>query len=92
MVLYRDVTPKILVNGHLSKSLHIERGVKQGDAFSNGIFNICIDPLIRNIIMSRERMFRFGMSRNDNCERCGAVETYVHLFWGCAESRMGWSG
>jgi hypothetical protein len=47
--IYRNLTAKILVNGYLSESLKIERGVKQGDALSCAIFIICIDPLIRNL-------------------------------------------
>ena len=27
---------------------------------------------------------------NDECERCGEVETYKHLFWECRESRRVW--
>ena len=38
-----------MINGFLSKSIQIERGVKQGDALSCAIFILCIDPLIRNI-------------------------------------------
>ena len=49
-----------MINGHLSKKVNIKRGFKQGDAFSNGLFNLSIDPLIRNLIASREiRMVRF---------------------------------
>ena len=36
-------------------------------------------------------MLRFGMSRSDECERCGEVETYKHLFWECSESRKVWA-
>ena len=39
---------------------------------------------------TKERMLRFRMSRTDECERCGEVETYEHLFWGCVESRRVW--
>ena len=46
--------------------------------------------LVSKDIYTKERMFRFGMSRNDQCERCGMVETYRHLFWKCAESRRVW--
>ena len=53
-VLYNNVSAKIMINGHLSEGVDIERGFKQGDAFSNGIFNISIDPLIRNLITCRE--------------------------------------
>ena len=52
-VLYNDVSAKIMINGHLSESVDIKRGFKQGDA-SSKFFILVIDPLIRNIIMSRE--------------------------------------
>ena len=40
---------KVQVNGHISSSFKIERGVKQGDALSCGLFVLAIDPLLRNI-------------------------------------------
>jgi hypothetical protein len=48
-VLYNDLSVKIIVNGYFSRSVRIERGVKQGDALSCSLFILCIDPLIRNI-------------------------------------------
>ena len=48
-VLYKDIRARIMVNGHLSDPIEINRGVKQGDALSCAIFIICIDPLLRNI-------------------------------------------
>ena len=58
----------------------------------------CKNMKLRNIYFravsrdfyTKERMLRFGMSRNDQCERCGLVETYSHLFWECAESSRVW--
>ena len=36
-------------------------------------------------------MFKKASVRlSDDCERCGEVETYKHLFWDCAESRRVW--
>ena len=46
--------------------------------------------LVSRDFYTKDRMFRFGMSRNDQCERCGEVETYKHLFWECDESRRVW--
>jgi hypothetical protein len=46
--LHSKITAKILVNGHLSESIDIERGYKQGDALSCAFFILGIDPLIRN--------------------------------------------
>jgi hypothetical protein len=48
-VLYRDLTARIMVNGFMTESIKIKRGVKQGDALSCAIFIICIDPLLRNL-------------------------------------------
>ena len=47
--LYNDTSSRVLINGHLSRKVSVKRGFKQGDAFSNGLFDIAIDPLIRNI-------------------------------------------
>ena len=47
--LYNKVSSRIIVNGYLSDKINIERGVKQGDALSCGLFILCIDPLLRNL-------------------------------------------
>ena len=47
--MYSKISAKILINGHLSDSIDIERGYKQGDALSCAFFILGIDPLIRNI-------------------------------------------
>ena len=47
--LYSRISAKILINGHLSISIDIERGFKQGDDLSCAFFILCVDPLIRNI-------------------------------------------
>ena len=46
--------------------------------------------LITRDFYTKERILRFRMSRDDECERCGEVETYRHLFWECRESRSVW--
>ncbi len=51
--LYRNITARILINGFASKSIKIERGVKQGEALSCAIFIICINPLLRNLNNNR---------------------------------------
>ena len=47
--IYRDNSAVVQVNGHLSNSFNINRGVKQGDALSCSLFILAMDPLIRNI-------------------------------------------
>ena len=47
--LYANNCASVQVNGHISSPFKIERGVKQGDALSCGLFVLAMDPLIRNI-------------------------------------------
>ena len=35
-------------------------------------------------------MFRFKMTDNEFCDRCGMVETIKHLTWECRRSRKIW--
>ena len=46
--------------------------------------------LVTRDFYTKERMLRFGMSRDDMCSRCGIKETYRHLFWECIEARRVW--
>ena len=48
-VLHKNLLAQVQVNGFLSESFSIQRGVKQGDALSCALFILAIDPLIRNI-------------------------------------------
>ena len=48
-LIYNNNSAVVQVNGNISKSFNIERGVKQGDALSCSLFVLAIDPLIRNI-------------------------------------------
>ena len=47
--IYANNITTVQINGHLTKYLPINRGVKQGDALSCALFILAIDPLIRNI-------------------------------------------
>ncbi len=47
--LYTSVTSKVLINGFMSKNFKLNRSVKQGDALSCILFNLCVDSLIRSI-------------------------------------------
>ena len=47
--LYSNLTSVVQVNGFLSTEFEVRNGVKQGDALSCGLFNLAIDPLLRNI-------------------------------------------
>jgi hypothetical protein len=46
--------------------------------------------LVSRDFYTKERMLKFNMSRDNECERCGRVETYCHLMWECTESRRVW--
>jgi hypothetical protein len=35
-------------------------------------------------------MFKFKMTKDPNCPRCGILETTKHLLWECSESRNLW--
>jgi hypothetical protein len=48
-VLYNDISTKVIVNGFLSKSIKIGRGVKQGDALSCSLFILLMDVVIKGI-------------------------------------------
>ncbi len=51
-LLYRGVTSKFLVNGHLSKAVNIHCGVRQGCPLSALLYVLCIEPLAQ--ILRRE--------------------------------------
>lgn len=44
-LLYRDITSKITVNGHLTKAVNICCGVRQGCPLSALLYVLCIEPL-----------------------------------------------
>jgi len=48
-LLYTELTSVVQVNGFLTDSFNIERGVKQGDSLSCSLFILAIDPLIRQV-------------------------------------------
>ena len=43
--MYKEPNARVRVNGMLSKSFSLKRGIKQGDPISPQIFNLCIEPL-----------------------------------------------
>ena len=47
--LYRNITTKVIINGSLTESIKIGRGVKQGDALSCSLFILCMNNVIHNI-------------------------------------------
>jgi exonuclease III len=51
--LYRQNELSVMVNGFKSNYFKVERGVKQGDALSCGLFIIAMDPLVRNLNANR---------------------------------------
>ena len=63
-ILHGNLLAQVQVNGFLSDSFLIKRGVKQGDALSCALFIIAIDPLIRNIEINKNIP---ELSLTDNC-------------------------
>ena len=89
--IYKNASAKILINGHLSERVGIHRGFKQGDAFSNGCFNISIDPLIRNIIADRDiEMIRLVtlISREEVQMKAGGYADDVHTLCGADDDSV----
>ncbi len=48
-ILYWQITTKVIVNGYMTESINIGRGVKQGDALSCSLFILVMDTVIRRI-------------------------------------------
>jgi hypothetical protein len=47
--------------------------------------------LVNNDLFSYERMFRFRMTNDNRCPRCGTLETTKHMIWECHESKLIWT-
>jgi len=47
--------------------------------------------LLHMDIFTKERMFKFKMSDNDNCDFCGIKETVKHVLWDCSRARGLWN-
>ena len=54
-MLYKDITSQVMVNGHLTNKINIERGVRQGCPFSMTLFVLSTIPLI-NMIKADKRI------------------------------------
>jgi hypothetical protein len=47
--------------------------------------------LIHNDFFTHSRMFRYKMTSNDKCPRCGEIESTMHLLWECDHVKHIWS-
>ena len=50
--LYKDNATSISVDGEYSSMIPMERGVRQGCPFSPFLFNICLEPLLRDFLLN----------------------------------------
>jgi hypothetical protein len=103
----RDITTKelqLIFKNILNKTTSINFSEKHGleSSDSLNIINFrqgCKNPRLRHIhfrlihddFFTYSKMFKFKMSANPNCPRCGLVETTRHLLWECQESRNIWN-
>lgn len=55
-LLYRGITSKFIVNGHLTKAVNMNCGVRQGCPLSALLFIICIEPLAQ--ILRRDQWIK----------------------------------
>jgi hypothetical protein len=39
---------------------------------------------------TKERTYKYRITEDDKCERCGNTETLKHLMWECRDSRNIW--
>ena len=46
--------------------------------------------LIHNDFFTYKRMYKYKMTDNENCPRCGLVEDTRHLLWDCLDSQKIW--
>jgi len=46
--------------------------------------------LLHMDIFTKERMFKFKMTANSNCDFCGLIETVRHVLWECGRARNVW--
>ena len=70
-ILHHNLKAQVQVNGFLSSSFSIQRGVKQGDALSCALFIIAVDPLIRNI---ENNQYIPALTLSENC----AIKTLAY--------------
>ncbi len=47
--------------------------------------------LLHMDIFTKERMFKYKMVTNENCDFCGVKETVKHVLWDCARARGVWN-
>ena len=55
-LLYRGISSKFVVNGHLTKAVHVNCGVRQGCPLSALLYVLCIEPLAQ--ILRRDERIR----------------------------------
>ena len=68
-LLCKDVTAKVIVNGFLTDSFSIERGVRQGCSLSPLLYVLCVEPLA-NAIRKDSQINGFSLPGGDEVKLC----------------------
>ncbi|THH28603.1 hypothetical protein EUX98_g5574 [Antrodiella citrinella] len=77
--LYEHASTKVMVNGHLSKSFHVERGVRQGDPLSCLLFDLAIEPLAEALRQSNPKGLKIPGSEERLIATLFADDTTTYL-------------
>ncbi|KAF0689020.1 Aste57867_19484 [Aphanomyces stellatus] len=75
-VLYSDRRSKILVNGHLSKSVRLHKGVLQGDLLSPLLFVIALEPMCQLLRQNSN----YGIKTGDTVHTGSYFADYSQLY------------
>jgi hypothetical protein len=81
----QDFLTKLKINDFDETHINLFRKSCQNSKLRNIYFR-----LISNDFYSKEKMLRFKMTTNDNCMRCGEVETTKHMLYECNQTREIW--
>ena len=77
--LYENATTAIRINGFISATFEVRRGVRQGDPMSCLLYNLAIEPLMERIRQSHLRGFHINENLTKVLVKVYADDTTVFL-------------